>query len=42
MCDCFCYSGGFSVYGLKNGARFSTLVEGSNERDRPCKGELQP
>jgi 23S rRNA (cytosine1962-C5)-methyltransferase len=31
MCDCFSYSGGFSVYGLKNGAQFSTLVEKSGE-----------
>jgi 23S rRNA (cytosine1962-C5)-methyltransferase len=40
MCDCFCYSGGFSVYGLKNGARFSTLVEESNDAIALAKENL--
>ena len=31
ICDCFSYTGGFSVSGLKNGARFSTLVDVSKE-----------
>jgi 23S rRNA (cytosine1962-C5)-methyltransferase len=31
ICDCFCYSGGFSVYGLKSGAVHSTLVDISKE-----------
>jgi len=29
VCDCFCYSGGFSVYGLTGGALFSTMVDSS-------------
>jgi 23S rRNA (cytosine1962-C5)-methyltransferase len=29
ICDCFCYSGGFSVYGLVNGADSSVLVDTS-------------
>lgn len=31
VCDCFCYSGGFSVYGLKSGAAFSLLVDISKD-----------
>jgi 23S rRNA (cytosine1962-C5)-methyltransferase len=31
ICDCFCYSGGFSVYGLTSGAVHSTLVDISKE-----------
>jgi 23S rRNA (cytosine1962-C5)-methyltransferase len=31
MCDCFCYSGGFSVYGLKHGAASSALVDTSKD-----------
>jgi 23S rRNA (cytosine1962-C5)-methyltransferase len=31
ICDCFCYSGGFSVYGLKSGAAFSLLVDISKD-----------
>jgi 23S rRNA (cytosine1962-C5)-methyltransferase len=31
ICDCFCYSGGFSVYGLKSGAVFSMLVDISKD-----------
>jgi 23S rRNA (cytosine1962-C5)-methyltransferase len=27
ICDCFCYSGGFSVYGLTNGAISSSLID---------------
>jgi 23S rRNA (cytosine1962-C5)-methyltransferase len=27
VCDCFCYSGGFSVYGLAGGAVSSTMVD---------------
>ncbi|HMD69337.1 MAG TPA: class I SAM-dependent rRNA methyltransferase [Chitinivibrionales bacterium] len=27
LCDCFCYSGGFSVYGLSGGAVSSTMVD---------------
>jgi 23S rRNA (cytosine1962-C5)-methyltransferase len=29
ICDCFCYSGGFSVYGLVNGAASGILVDTS-------------
>jgi 23S rRNA (cytosine1962-C5)-methyltransferase len=29
VCDCFCYSGGFSVYGLTDGALSSTMVDSS-------------
>jgi 23S rRNA (cytosine1962-C5)-methyltransferase len=29
ICDCFCYSGGFSVYGLVNGAASSIMVDTS-------------
>jgi 23S rRNA (cytosine1962-C5)-methyltransferase len=31
ICDCFCYSGGFSVYGLTTGARSSVLVDVSDD-----------
>lgn len=31
ICDCFSYTGGFSVYGLKNGAVFSRLVDKSKD-----------
>jgi 23S rRNA (cytosine1962-C5)-methyltransferase len=31
ICDCFCYSGGFSIYGLKSGAVFSMLVDISKD-----------
>jgi 23S rRNA (cytosine1962-C5)-methyltransferase len=31
ICDCFCYTGGFSVYGLKIGAAFSMLVDISKD-----------
>jgi 23S rRNA (cytosine1962-C5)-methyltransferase len=31
ICDCFCYSGGFSVYGLKSGAVHSSRVDISKE-----------
>jgi 23S rRNA (cytosine1962-C5)-methyltransferase len=29
LCDCFCYSGGFSVYGLSGGATSSVMVDTS-------------
>ena len=31
VCDCFCYSGGFSVYGLAGGAASVVAVDGSPE-----------
>jgi 23S rRNA (cytosine1962-C5)-methyltransferase len=31
ICDCFCYSGGFSVYGLSGGAHSSVLVDVSDD-----------
>ncbi len=37
LCDCFCYSGGFSVYGLSHDARYSTLVDISKEASGVAK-----
>jgi len=31
ICDCFCYSGGFSVYGLSSGAEHAMLVDISKD-----------
>lgn len=41
MLDCFCYTGGFSVYALKAGARLSTLIDCSEESIRLARKNLE-
>jgi 23S rRNA (cytosine1962-C5)-methyltransferase len=40
VCDCFCYSGGFSVYGLAGHAASSTLVDSSKDALAAAQGNL--